>query len=153
MVDLISDWPFIARLERKTNKMNITEPRHEPDPDKDVDAGAFFHNRARQSGFTNLFDWFISRQETDDLPALLFACHAHVTELIDEINDDESPIAENTQYFRSEAREIGFDKLMELFLHGNCQDCAEGEMFAAESYINELIEEVTKGKKTSRRHN
>ena len=65
--------------------MNVTETRHQPDSDKEVDAGVFFHNRARQSGFTNLFDWFISRQETDDLPGLLFACHAHVTELIDEI--------------------------------------------------------------------
>jgi len=130
--------------------MNVTESRYEPDSGEDVDAGVFFHNRARQSGFTNLFDWFISRQETDDIPGLLFACHAHVSELIDEINDDESPIGENVQYFRSEAREIGFDKLMDLFLHGNCPDCAEGEMFAAESYINELIEEVTKRNKITK---
>ena len=128
--------------------MNVTESRHEPDSPKEVDAGVFFHNRARQSGFTNLFDWFISRQDTDDIPGLLFACHAHVSELIDEINDDESPIGENAQYFRSEAREIGFDKLMDLFLHGNCPEWAEGEMFAAESYINELIEEFTKINKT-----
>jgi hypothetical protein len=130
--------------------MNVTESSHEPDSGEDVDAGVFFHNRARQSGFTNLFDWFISRQETDDIPGLLFACHAHVSELIDEINDDESSIGENVQYFRSEAREIGFDKLMDLFLHGNCPDCAEGEMFAAESYINELIEEVTKRNKIAK---
>ena len=130
--------------------MNVTESRHEPDSGEAVDAGVFFHNRARQSGFTNLFDWFISRQETDDIPGLLFACHAHVSELIDEINDDESSIGENVQYFRSEAREIGFDKLMDLFLHGNCPDCAEGEMFAAESYINELIEEVTKRNKITK---
>ena len=130
--------------------MNVTESRHEPDSSEDVGAGVFFHNRARQSGFTNLFDWFISRQETDDIPGLLFACHAHVSELIDEINDDESSIGENVQYFRSEAREIGFDKLMDLFLHGNCPDCTEGEMFAAESYINELIEEVTKRNKITK---
>ena len=68
-------------------------------------------------------------------------------ELIDEFNEDKPSIDQNTQLFRDQARQIGFDKLMALFLHDTCLDCAEGEMFAAESYINELIAEVTKTEK------
>jgi len=122
--------------------MNIRDET--PDPHEDEDAVAFFRERASESGFTNLFDWFVSRQETDDLEGLLIACHAHVIELVDEITGDECPVDEDAKFFRDRAREIGFDKLMDLFLHGSCRDCAEGDMFAAESYINELIEEVSK---------
>ena len=120
--------------------MNIRDQT--PDPREDEDAVAFFRERASESGFTNLFDWFVSRRETDDMEELLIACHAHVIELIDEITQDESPVDEGTQFFRKHAREIGFDKLMSLFLHGSRRECVEGNMFAAESYINELIEAI-----------
>lgn len=122
--------------------MNIRDET--PDPREDEEAVAFFRERANESGFTNLFDWFVSRRDTDDLEGLLIACHAHIIELIDEITEDEAPVDEDAQLFREHAREIGFDKLMNLFLHGSCRDCAEGDMFAAESYINELIEEISR---------
>jgi hypothetical protein len=121
------------------------EPRH--DLDLADDAALFFHHRASESGFTNLFDWFFSRQDMDDLEGLLISCHEYVMELIDEFNEDKPSIDQNTQLFRDQARQIGFDKLMALFLHDTCLDCAEGEMFAAESYINELIGQVTKTEK------
>lgn len=135
--------------------MNIKEPI--PDPSEDEEALVFFRERASQSGFTNLFDWFISRQDTDDLEGLMIACHSHVIELIDEINQDKYPIDEDTQFFRDRAQELGFDKLMDLFLHGSRRDCAnsrEGDLFAAEAYINELIEAVTTTEKdtNTRRH-
>jgi hypothetical protein len=123
--------------------MNIIEPRMEDDPGKET--AAFFHDRARTSGFTNLFDWFLSRQDTDDLEVLLICCQNYVVELINEINDDPSVTDGETQPFRDHAREIGFDKLMDLFLHDTYLDCAEAEVCAAESYIDELLEEITKG--------
>jgi hypothetical protein len=122
--------------------MNIIEPRNEPDPENE--SAAFFHDRARASGFTNLFDWFLSRRDTDHLEVLLICCQNYVIELINEINDDPSASGGETQLFRDHAREIGFDKLMDLFLHDTCLDCAEAEACAAESYINELLEEITK---------
>src|ERR1700736_3893916 len=135
--------------------MNIKEQT--PDPTEDENPLVFSAERASQSGFTYLFDWFISRQDTDDLEGLMIACHSHVIELIDELNEDECPVDEDTQFFRDHAREIGFDNLMDLSLHGSCRDCidrTEGDLFAAESYINELIEEVTKTEKdtNTRRH-
>ena len=66
--------------------MNIIEPRMEPGAENE--SAAFFHDRARASGFTNLFDWFLSRQDTDNLEVLLICCQNYVVELIDEINDD-----------------------------------------------------------------
>jgi hypothetical protein len=123
--------------------MNIIEPRMEPGAENE--SAAFFHDRARTSGFTNLFDWFLSRQDTDNLEVLLICCQNYVVELIDEINNDASATDDETQLFRDHAREIGFDKLMNLFLHDTCLDCAEAEVCAAESYIDELLEEITKG--------
>jgi hypothetical protein len=128
--------------ERKIRNMNIIEPRIGLDPENE--SAAFFHDRARASGFTNLFDWFLSRQDTDNLEVLLICCQNYVVELINEINDDPSATDGETQLFRDHAREIGFDKLMDLFLHDTCLDCAEAEACAAESYIDELLEEITK---------
>jgi hypothetical protein len=122
--------------------MNIIEPKMGPDPENE--SAAFFHARARASGFTNLFDWFLSRQDTDNLEVLLICCQNYVVELINEINDDPSAPDGETQLFRDHAREIGFDKLMDLFLHDTCLDCAEAEACAAESYIDELLDEITK---------
>jgi hypothetical protein len=122
--------------------MNIIEPRWGPDLENE--SAAFFQDRARASGFTNLFDWFLSRKDTDNLEVLLICCQNYVVELINEINDDPSSTDGETQLFRSHAREIGFDKLMDLFLHDTCLDCAEAELCAAESYIDELLEEITK---------
>lgn len=116
--------------------MNITATKH-----PDETAKFFHHPPASEAGFTNLFEWFISRQD-EDLEELLIACHAHVIELIDHINGDRSPVDENVQKFRDSAREIGFDKLIALFLHGVCEDCVEGDLYAAESYIDELINQV-----------
>jgi hypothetical protein len=65
--------------------MNIIEPRNEPDPENE--SAAFFHDRARASGFTNLFDWFLSRRDTDHLEVLLICCQNYVIELINEINE------------------------------------------------------------------
>jgi hypothetical protein len=129
--------------ERKIRNMNIIEPRMWPAAENE--SAAFFHDRARASGFTNLFDWFLSRRDTDNLEVLLICCQNYVVELINEINDDPSATDGETQLFRDHAREIGFDKLMDLFLHDTCLDCAEAEACAAESYIDELLEEITKG--------
>ena len=129
--------------ERKIRNMNIIESRMWPAAENE--SAAFFHDRARASGFTNLFDWFLSRQDTDNLEVLLICCQNYVVELINEINDDPSATDGETQLFRDHAREIGFDKLMDLFLHDTCLDCAEAEACAAESYIDELLEEITKG--------
>jgi hypothetical protein len=128
--------------ERKIRNMNIIESRMWPAAENE--SAAFFHERARASGFTNLFDWFLSRQDTDNLEVLLICCQNYVVELINEINDDPSATDGETQLFRDHAREIGFDKLMDLFLHDTCLDCAEAEACAAESYIDELLEEITK---------
>ena len=122
--------------------MNIIEPIMGSAAENE--SAAFFHDRARASGFTNLFDWFLSRQDTDNLEVLLICCQNYVVELINEINDDPSSTDGETQLFRDHAREIGFDKLMDLFLHDTCLDCAEAEACAAESYIDELLEEITK---------
>jgi hypothetical protein len=122
--------------------MNLTEPT--TIPDSDDECRVYFHDRARQSGFSNLFDWLILRHDPDDLEGFLIASHAHVIELIHEISADQAALDVNTQLFRDHAREVGLDKLMQLFLHDLRPDCAEGELYAAETYISELIEQVAR---------
>lgn len=130
--------------------MNITEIRRD-DPDSNAEVAAYYRERSGgPGGFTDLFDWLIARQnpDLDKLQAFLLVCHGYVAELIDEINGDEFP-DRKTRLCKQAAAQIGFDKLMDLFLHDAGPDWREDELYAAEWYVGELIERVRKSEKAN----